>query len=165
MEKRTCISCNESKNQSEFRKRNTCKVCENKQRYERKKIQRLNPEYDKKCKEYDAQRKRKKERECPLTYIKQLLRQSVRKSFKRNGYSKKSKTHSILGSDWDVVKSHFESLFKDGMFWDNYGLWEIDHIIPLSTANTEDDVIKLCHYKNLQPLWKIDNLNKSNIYL
>lgn len=160
-----CNVCNSTKDQSEFRNRNTCKTCENKERYKRKKLQRLNPDYDKKCKEYDVQRKRKKERECSLTNFKQLIRQSVRKSFKRRGYSKKTKTYSILGEEWSNVKLHFESLFQPGMSWDNYGQWEIDHIVPLSIATTEDEVIRLCYYKNLQPLWKEDNLNKSNIYL
>jgi hypothetical protein len=117
----------------------------------------MDPLYDKKCKEYDVKRKRKKERECPLTNFKQIIRQAVRKSFKRNGYTKKSKTHLILGDDWNVVKLHFESLFQPGMSWDNYGLWEIDHIKPLSLASTEDEVVNLCEYKNLQPLWKLDN--------
>ena len=50
------------------------------------------------------------------------------------------------------------------MSWDNYGLygWHIDHIVPLSNAKTEDDFYKLCHYTNLQPLWSLDNLKKSN---
>ena len=39
---------------------------------------------------------------------------------------------------------------------------EADHIKPLSLATTEDEVIRLCHYKNLQPLWKIDNLKKGD---
>ena len=106
--------------------------------------------------------KRKKERECPLTNFKQIIRQSVRKSFKRNGYTKKSKTYGILGNDWETVKKHFEFLFQPGMSWDNHGEWEIDHIIPLSSGKTEEDVIKLCHYKNLQPLWKEDNRKKGN---
>lgn len=159
---KSCIKCNEIKPQSEYRNRNTCKTCENKERYERKKLQRIDPEYDKKCKKYDVIRKRKKERECSLTCFKQLMRQSVRKSFKRKGYGKKTKTYAILGEEWEFVKLYFESLFCDGMSWDNYGLWEIDHIIPLSTANTEDEVIRLCHYKNLQPLWKEDNLKKGD---
>jgi hypothetical protein len=48
------------------------------------------------------------------------------------------------------------------MSWDNYGKWHIDHIIPLSSANNEDEVYKLCHHTNLQPLWAEDNLKKSN---
>jgi len=157
-----CNVCNLQKDQSEYRNRNTCKTCENKERYKRKKLQRLDPEYDKKCREYDVLRKRKKERQCPITNFKQLIRQSVRKSFKRRGYSKKTKTYMILGEEWNVVKTHFESLFQPGMSWDNYGLWHIDHIKPLSLANTEDEVIGLCHYKNLQPLWKEDNLKKGS---
>jgi hypothetical protein len=51
------------------------------------------------------------------------------------------------------------------MSWDNYGLWEIDHIKPLSLASTEDEVIMLCEYKNLQPLWKEDNNKKGDDYL
>ena len=159
-----CIKCNETKSQSEFRNRNTCKTCENKDRYQRKKVQRLDLEYDKMCKKYDVIRKRKKERECSLTYFKQLMRQSVRKAFKRRGYGKKTKTYIILGEEWDVVKLYFESLFSNGMSWDNYGLWEIDHIIPLSTSNTEEEVIKLCQYKNLQPLGKQDNFTTGDSY-
>jgi len=61
-----------------------------------------------------------------------------------------------------IVFEHFESLFTNGMCWNNMGQWHIDHIIPLSTAITEEDVIRLCHYTNLQPLWAEDNLKKSN---
>ena len=59
------------------------------------------------------------------------------------------------------------------MTWDNYGLyngelncgWDIDHIIPLSSVNTEDDIIKLNHYTNLQPLCSYTNrvIKKDNI--
>jgi hypothetical protein len=48
------------------------------------------------------------------------------------------------------------------MSLDNHGKWHLDHIIPLATATTEEDVIRLNHYTNFQPLWADDNLKKSN---
>jgi hypothetical protein len=90
------------------------------------------------------------------------LRSRTYKAFKRKCYSKNSKTQKMLGVDWEVAKQHIEKQFKKGMNWDNYGEWHIDHIIPLASANTEEELKKLCHYSNLQPLWAEDNLSKSD---
>ena len=48
------------------------------------------------------------------------------------------------------------------MSWENHGIhgWHIDHIIPLSSGKTEDEILELFHYTNLQPLWAVDNLKK-----
>ena len=62
----------------------------------------------------------------------------------------------------EFLKEHLESQFIDGMGWDNRVEWHIDHIIPLSSAKTEDELYRLCHYTNLQPLWAEDNLKKGN---
>jgi len=48
------------------------------------------------------------------------------------------------------------------MSWENYGDWHIDHIIPISSAKNNDEVYKLNHYTNFQPLWALDNMKKSN---
>jgi hypothetical protein len=68
----------------------------------------------------------------------------------------------MLGVDWEVAKVHIERQFTKGMNWDNQGEWHIDHIIPLASANNKEELIKLCHYTNLQPLWAEDNLSKSD---
>lgn len=82
---------------------------------------------------------------------------------KENLY-KTEKTISLLGCEIDTLKTHLESLFTKDMSWDNYGKdgWHIDHIIPLSSAKSEEEILKLCHYTNLQPLWAEDNLKKGN---
>lgn len=76
------------------------------------------------------------------------------------GYSKRSKTTDLLGCDFKQLKSHLESKFTNGMNWDNYGKWHIDHIIPIASAKTEDEIVALNHYTNLQPLWAEDNIRK-----
>mgnify|MGYP006407583947 CR=1 FL=1 len=97
----------------------------------------------------------------PLFKLSSNLRTRTWYAFKRKGYNKNTKTQEMLGVDWEVCKSHIERQFTKGMSWDNSGDWHIDHIIPLSSANTEEELKKLCHYSNLQPLWAVDNLMKS----
>jgi hypothetical protein len=64
------------------------------------------------------------------------------------------------------LKIHLEKQFKDGMSWDNRTEWHIDHIIPKSAFNYETpndiDFKKCWALSNLQPLWKLDNLRKSD---
>jgi ribosomal protein S15P/S13E len=76
--------------------------------------------------------------------------------------TKRNTTISLIGCSPHELKQHIEHKFVLGMSWENQGKWHIDHIIPLSTAKTEEEVYKLCHYSNLQPLWAKDNLAKSN---
>ena len=82
----------------------------------------------------------------------------------KNNITKKNKTFDIVGCTPQFLKEHLESQFKDGMSWDNYGVygWHIDHIIPLSSAKNEEELYKLCHHTNLQPLWAKDNLSKGS---
>jgi len=83
-------------------------------------------------------------------------------SIRNKGYTKKSKTYEILGCTFEEFKLHIESQFTNKMSWDNRSEWHLDHIIPISSAKTEEEVIKLNHYTNFQPLWAIDNLRKGN---
>ena len=50
------------------------------------------------------------------------------------------------------------------MTWSNYGEWHLDHKVPISWAKSEEEVYKLSHYTNFQPLWMNDNLSKDNRY-
>lgn len=97
-----------------------------------------------------------------LLKLKFNIRNLIRMSFKNLGYNKKSKTFEILGCTSQEFYEHITLQFLNGMSWDNRNLWHIDHIIPISLAKTEEEVIKLNHYTNLRPLWAIDNIRKSN---
>ena len=104
-------------------------------------------------------------RKNDITYrLKKNISNSFRKSLTKKGYTKKSKTHQILGIDWDTFKKHIENQFIDNMSWDNFNKIHIDHKIPIAAASTEFEVIALNHYTNLQPLWAEDNVRKSDKY-
>lgn len=89
-----------------------------------------------------------------------VIRSSINYSLRVKKYIKKSRTQEILGCSFEELKLYLESKFEPWMNWDNQGKyngefnfgWDIDHIIPLSSAKTEEEIIKLNHYKNLQPL-------------
>jgi hypothetical protein len=96
----------------------------------------------------------------PLFAMMSRLRARVRIFLKSNDYTRSSTTKEIIGCEVEELKTHIESKFVNGMSWGNRGQWHIDHIVPLASAKSLDEVIKLCHYTNLQPLWAKDNLSK-----
>jgi hypothetical protein len=97
----------------------------------------------------------------PLYCFRENLRNTLRKCLRG---SKNRKTESILGLSIEKFRLHLESLWLEGMSWENYGMygWHIDHIIPLASAKTPEEMKKLWHYQNMQPLWAKDNLAKGS---
>ncbi len=95
-----------------------------------------------------------------LFRLKSSLNTTIHNSFNRSKFSKSGKTENIIGCTFTEFKEYLESKFEDWMNWENKGLyngelnfgWDIDHIIPVSSAKTEEEVLKLNHYTNLQPL-------------
>ena len=71
-----------------------------------------------------------------------------------------------LGCHIEEFKLYIENQFTDGMTWENYGEWELDHVIPLDYYNLEDrmEYLEAASYLNYQPLWKADNISKNNKY-
>jgi len=98
----------------------------------------------------------------PINYLKLLMRSRIRKITKISFIKKNKTSMEIVGCTPIKLKEHLEKQFTAGMSWDNQGKWHIDHIIPLSSAKNEEEIYKLCHYTNLQPLWAEENLKKSN---
>lgn len=89
-------------------------------------------------------------------------RQLIYVSLKNKGYKKGSKSEHILGCEWDFFREYIERQFKDGMSWDNYGKWHLDHIYPISKATSYEMALELNHYTNFQPLWAFDNISKND---
>jgi hypothetical protein len=107
-------------------------------------------------------RHHKKRMQNPVYYLQNVCRARIWAALSGIGAKKPTKTEIMLGCTYVELRNHLESMFKDGMSWDNKGKWHIDHIIPLSSAKTPEEVIRLCNFKNLQPLWEQDNKKKGN---
>ena len=102
---------------------------------------------------YKTNYQRERRKNDPIFKLKSVVSRIIRNSLKCKGLSKNKKSIEILGCDIKFFKEYIESKFKDDMNWLNYGVvCDIDHKIPLSSAVNEDDVIRLNHYTNLQPL-------------
>ena len=114
---------------------------------------------------YNREYKKIKRKNDPLFKLTENLRIINARSFKNKGFKKNSKTERILGNSFKEIKIYLESKFEPWMTWENYGLyngklqygWDIDHIIPLSSASSLEELIKLNHYTNLQPLCSYTN--------
>ena len=95
-----------------------------------------------------------------------LLRTRIWTALKIQGLKKNHSTMEITGCSKEELIQHLESQFSEGMTWENWSLngWHIDHIRPVSSFDLSDPAqVKECfHYSNLQPLWAIDNLKKSD---
>lgn len=182
MESKICNKCLEEKPLMEFHfvdkpknvRRPDCKICRNKVRKDycienRDKILDTAKDYYKKNKEkvkayqkdYRKSNKDKvlemnrsyvsrKYKSDPLFRVSASLRCLVLQSFKKQGYTKKSRTHEILGCSFEELVVHLEDNLYNFKISDND--LDLDHIIPLSTAKSEEDVLKLNHYTNLQLL-------------
>lgn len=156
----------------EYRLKNLDKYKEN------SKKKRQNPEFRKKVREWaqiwrDKNRDKvrlkhnqycqKKKKEDPKFKLKTILRNRLLSVIRHN--LKAGSAVKDLGCNIDELKIYLESKFKPGMTWKNHGLygWHLDHIIPLSKfdLNNRDELLKACHYTNLQPLWAKENLIKN----
>lgn len=103
-----------------------------------------------------------------LKFISQM-RKTIGNSIRSCGFIKDSKTKDILGMEIEQFRNYLESQFEPWMNWDNKGtgdvrfpsrpreFWDIDHIIPLSYAKTQQEVIDLSFYINLRPFCSYDN--------
>ena len=169
----TCSKCKEqkdtscfSKNKSKYRGYNTyCKSCMSSYYQENfESISARKKEYAEENKDVLRAAYLKRLKENTNAGVAHALRTRINQAIRKN--SKKGSAVRDLGCSIDFLVKYLESKFQDGMTWENRGIhtWHIDHIIPLSSFNLEDEeqFKKAVHYTNLQPLWAKDNLTKRN---
>ena len=139
----------------------------------KERIKEYQKEYDKQWRldnkerisEYDKQYQKERYYSDPLFKFKRICSSRTRQAFKRKSWKKNGGTEKLLGCDWKTAMNHIESQFvgkNKWMNWNNHGEWEIDHIIPLASANTKEEMNPLFNYKNLQPLLAEDNRKKGD---
>jgi hypothetical protein len=164
---KTCTKCNIEKISDDFYKhKRMCKDCCR----EKNKTWRLeNKELVKSTSRRSYLKHKEDRREPRRTYASNrrqsdvmfALRSRISSSIKNSMRGKNGKKSiDILGCSFEELKVYLESKFEPWMNWENRGLyngelnygWDIDHIVPSSSAKSEDDLIRLNHYTNLQPL-------------
>ena len=118
------------------------------------------PAYRENAAEFKRRYIRERRGSDPLYATSLRLRARTRQAFRRLAADKPASTEELLGTNWQTLKAHIEAQFVNGMSWGNMSEWHIDHIVPLASAQTEEELAGLCHYTNLQPLWASDNLSK-----
>jgi hypothetical protein len=128
------------------------------------------------CISCSASIRNKKRHDCnnPKIIAHRRLRHSMKSSIARKmrlrGFSKNGESiNKILPYSLNDLRNHLELLFKPDMSWDNYGEWEIDHIIPDSwfeySSPLDSEFSASWSLNNLQPKWKSENRKKSNKFI
>lgn len=126
----------------------------------RKKCLAASKEYNKKYKPKKNEKRRELVKTDPMYALQACLRSRIASYLSKKNHTKTSRTKDMLGCDFEFLKVHLELQFESWMTWENRGLfngelnfgWDVDHIVPLSSAKSEEDLIKLFHWSNLQPL-------------
>jgi hypothetical protein len=108
---------------------------------------------------------RERREKNPLSRLAHKIRCSTHYALKANGLKESHKIQRHLKCTMSEFRQHIESQFLPGMTWENYGYgaakWNIDHIVALNTAQTEEELKALGHYSNCRPLWQVENMKKS----
>ena len=187
--KKKCYKCGDDKSPSEFYKdksrkdgiANLCKICD-KEKWKNNSRKRNNiiiKDYygtatlKASDKGYQTEYTKRRKDKDPIYKTKTLILSSIHSALSHKNHKKKSRTRDILGISIKEFKEYLELKFEDWMTWDNHGEyngdynhgWDLDHIIPISSAKTEEDIIRLNHHTNFQPLCsKVNRFEKKDNY-
>lgn len=183
-----CVECKKNIDNKTYQK-NKEKILKNKKKYYNKNfnnIKKRNKDYYQKNKEHIIEQNKKyyhsnkkhlntinwKRRKVkllkdPIFRLNCNMSNAIAKALKLKNSTKENKSYlKLVNFTIMELKKHLESQFENGMTWENYGQWHVDHIIPKSRfkyTSAKDETFKICwSLNNFQPLWKKDNLSKNN---
>ena len=165
---RKCIKCHIWMTEEKFYKRPNGKLrgycIQCKRKYSQKYIEKIRKEEPEK---YQKILKRKAEFRRNNLHAKLSGNLRSRLLHVLKGNPKKDTTINLVGCDIDFLRKHLESKFTKGMTWKNYGKWHVDHIITCACFNLirEDEQRRCFNWRNLQPLWGEENLEKGDKYI
>ena len=147
----------------------------NERSYEYRKRHSDKPEFRERLREWNRKSSKKRRKKItayeearkkndPVFKLKKQLRNEIRESFNRRGVRKSGHTEDIVGCDLDYLYRHLCMTYfiRYGEEYDGNTIVHIDHIKPLSNAHTEEEVVELCRWHNLQLLKAEDNLYKND---
>jgi hypothetical protein len=129
---------------------------------ERKKSQKYYHENKQLCRKKHNEWRKNKMKSDPFFRMKKNLRDRIRSFLKGELLSKRTK--DIIGLEMNEFRKYIESKFTDGMTWENYGMWHLDHKKPLYLGTNNKEILELNYYTNLQPLWAEENIQKNRKY-
>jgi hypothetical protein len=131
-------------------------------------------EYQKKWREENRDKLRKTKRDYernrkatdPLYKLISNFRTAIYTVLKESNVDKYGHYFDILRYTPEELIVHLENQFKGDMTWDNYGVWHVDHKLPITSFNIQEigdkEFMKCWSLDNLQPMWGEENIRKSN---
>lgn len=119
-----------------------------------------------KHREYKRTYEKTRKHNDPIYKLINNFRTAIYQVLKENNVNKNGHYFEILKYTPEDLISNLENKFTEGMTWDNYGKWHVDHIVPISihkiTEIGDEEFMKCWSLDNLQPLWREENIKKSN---
>lgn len=141
---------------AEYRSKNKKEIANRNKKYRQNNSERINEQR----REGRSKRQSRRYKNDEGYRMSVLLRNRLRMALK--GSTKRGSAVKDLGCSIPELKTHLEKQFTGGMTWDNQGDWHIDHIVPMASFDLtdRDQLLECCNYRNLQPLWALENLRK-----
>jgi hypothetical protein len=139
---------------------------QNKKEHRKEYLKQYREKNKEKIKEVKRTYQKEKRHTDPIYKLISNFRTAIYTVLKENKLDKYTNYFNMVGYTAEQLKSHLEVQFKEGMTWENYGEWHVDHIKPISSftfETCEDEEFKICwSLDNLQPMWGIENIKKGN---